>query len=273
MMNPAMTITLVIEIATLAFLVVFALRLRGWTSDTRDRIETINRRTAEIHAEQASQRQMLARSTTEIVNTACLSDLGFRYPVFLADWSIDAFLARYLVQFLLEHRPDCIVELGSGSSTLLIARCASVIDGYAPRHIVIDHEAKYLDLTRQLAAINGFDKGIEYFHCPLSTDEHTGMQWYGGVGEHLAGVQAQLIVVDGPPGVLQPLSRYPAFPSLAVHMAPRCTLLLDDAARPDEREIARRWAAENPEFELTINPAGHGYAVLTRRELRGSRLP
>ncbi|MGD9602558.1 MAG: hypothetical protein AB7O21_13320 [Gammaproteobacteria bacterium] len=260
-----MTMLLLITTATLAFLVLFVFRLRAWASDTRERIDAIGRRTLEIQAEQAMLKQTLGRSTSEIVNTVCLSDLGFRYPVFLADWSIDAFLARYVVQFILENRPNVIVELGSGSSTLLIARCVSAIESYEPRHIVIDHELKYLDLTRQLAALNGFHAGIEYHHCSLGLDALTGLQWYGGVREKLAGVRAELILVDGPTGVLQPLSRYPALPNLVNHMANRCALVLDDAARPDEREIARKWTAEFPGFELEMNPAGHGYAVLTRR--------
>ncbi|MDP1678927.1 MAG: hypothetical protein Q8L02_02160 [Candidatus Nitrotoga sp.] len=47
-------------------------------------------------------------------------------------------------------------------------------------------------------------------------------------------------------------------------MSEHCTIVLDDAIRDEEQEIARRWVAEHPGFTLELSLDGHGMAVLSR---------
>lgn len=71
-----------------------------------------------------------------------------------------------------------------------------------------------------------------------------------------------LLVVDGPPEQTAPLAREPALPRLLPRMATRWTVLLDDADRPDETEIVRRWLTLAPRSRLSRPPAEKGLAVL-----------
>ena len=79
-----------------------------------------------------------------------------------------------------------------------------------------------------------------------------GLRWYDeaaladGLREALQGDPIDLLVVDGPPAhaVGHGLARYPALPALEDRLAPGATVVLDDAERPGEQEVLRRWERE-----------------------------
>ena len=76
-----------------------------------------------------------------------------------------------------------------------------------------------------------------------------------------------MLVIDGPSGFIQPLSRYPALPMLYDRLAQDAVIYLDDAARPDEREIATLWLDTFPEFEYEYVEAERGCTILRRRSV------
>lgn len=254
----------VTSVTTLVLLLAFAARLRNWVRSMRKDIYVIRDEVRAVKKTNEALGTAISSMTAESVNASCINTLGFKFPVFLGGWSIDTFLGRYLIQHLLEHRPKCIVELGSGSSTIIIARTLQILDEKGTTHIAVDHEAKYLGLTRDTAQLNGVAESVEFLHCPLERYESLDKLWYGGLTERLAGRKIDLLIIDGPPGPLQPMSRYPALPVLAAHLAEHCTIILDDAIRQEEQEIAKLWVQEHPEFTLNLPLEGHGMAVLAR---------
>jgi hypothetical protein len=56
--------------------------------------------------------------------------------------------------------------------------------------------------------------------------------------------EIDLLLVDGPPGSLGEMARYPALHVLESQLAPNAVVILDDADRPDEQGIVRRWITE-----------------------------
>lgn len=254
-------LTIALSLLIIGLLITMAFRLRRWVWDIHRDIASLRR---ELGATKQEIDTRITAATLETVNASCLAQLGQKFPVFLGGWSIDTFFGRWLIQHLLESRPKCILELGSGSSTILIARTLQLLDQKDTSHIAVDHEAKYLGLTRDVAQLNGVAEGVEFLHCPLVRYESLDKLWYGGLAERLAGRKIDLLIIDGPPGPLQPMSRYPALPVLAEHLAEQCTVILDDAIRDEEQEIARRWANENPDFALSLELDGHGLAILKR---------
>lgn len=259
-----MNILVIISVATLVLLLGVTVKLRTWIRSMRRDIYDIRDEVRSVKKSNQSMNSAISSMTAESVNASCINSLGFRFPVFMGGWSIDTFLARYLVQHLLENRPKCIVELGSGSSTILISRILQILGEKETAHIAVDHESKYLGLTRDVAILNDVADGIEFHHCPLIRYESLDKLWYGDIAEKVAGRKIDLLIVDGPPGPLQPMSRYPALPLLLPYMNEHCTIILDDAIRAEEQDIARLWVQENPEFHLTLTHEGHGLAILTR---------
>jgi predicted O-methyltransferase YrrM len=201
----------------------------------------------------------------EAVNATCLGALELKFPAFLGHWSIDPFLGRWLVQHIQAERPRCIVELGSGTSTILVAKTLALLGEHHVDHVAVDHDDRYLGLTRELAARNGVGERTRFLHCPLVLYEGYGQNWYEALKARLAGKKIDLLLVDGPPGATSTHARRPAMLELRDLLSERCVVVLDDAGRKEEREIARAWVRDVPGFELTFSHEGHGQAVLSRR--------
>ena len=81
-----------------------------------------------------------------------------------------------------------------------------------------------------------------------------------GAAADLPGID--LLVVDGPPGTIGRLARYPALRQLRDRMNAAFTVLVDDADRDDEREMIRRWRAEDTMLDEVRLTAEKGLVVL-----------
>lgn len=252
---------LFMELVVLIVLVMFGLRVRDWFLLINQKMERISENQYSKLVEVISDK--LEDRTLELQNTTSLSGLQFTYPVFFGGWSIDSYLGKFLIQYFAENKPAVILEIGSGSSTLLISRCCG-LTSIKPEHIVVDHEIRYLDLTRRYAELNGLADGIKFLECPLDDIEIVGYKWYSGLKEKLGDVKIDLLLVDGPPGSVQVDSRYPAMPMLYNFLSDHCTVILDDACRPEERNIAVRWQNLYPGFSLEFLDGGHQAAILRR---------
>lgn len=243
---------------TLVVVAIMAFKLRARFQHMDKQFKSLSRYT---HLELRSQ---LDEKTREIQNALSIQQLGFRFPLFLGGWSIDSFLGKFLIQTLMENPPKTIVELGSGSSTLLIARCMQLLGRNDFRHIAVDHEERYLNLTRQFLALNELEDRIEFWICPLRHMEEIDKLWYGDLLGRLGETKIDLLLVDGPPGFLQIESRLPALPLLLPYLNEHCVIILDDAGRRDERSIAKNWSSNYPEFTVEFIKEGHGVAILQR---------
>ena len=104
-------------------------------------------------------------------------------------------------------------------------------------------------------------------HAPLAPHPHAepGLSWYddaaltAGLRAALAGDPIDLLLVDGPPAYAagHGLARYPALPVLGDRLAPGATVVLDDAERPGEQEVLRRWERETGlDFDRQADRAG-----------------
>lgn len=236
----------------------------GLTLRVRRALRRLPDRVAESVVERMAPR--LTEATQAAVNAVALQSLGLEFPAFLGGPSVDPFHARHLVDQLVACRPAVVVELGSGSSTILISQVMKRVCDPGYRHIAVDHDAHFLAVTERYARLNGVAERVEFHHCPLAPVPTVGLEWYSGLPALLAGSTVDLLVVDGPPAYLagQEEARYPALPVLYPRLNTRCTILLDDANRPGERSILERWLRAYPEFTLTLLPEGKGLAVLTR---------
>jgi predicted O-methyltransferase YrrM len=149
----------------------------------------------------------------------------------------------------------CVLELGSGTSTVLLARLLRQRwESGELRQVAVEHDPAWAGwVTRQLAR-EGLADTATVLHVPLAPHRHgqAGRPWYdddrlqAGLDEALSGQLVDLLVVDGPPAdtAEKALARYPALPALATRLAPGATVVLDDVERPGEQEVLRRWEAE-----------------------------
>jgi hypothetical protein len=73
-----------------------------------------------------------------------------------------------------------------------------------------------------------------------------------------------MAVIDGPPGHSWRLARYPAGPLLLSKLAFGGGSFLDDADRPDEREIVRRWRVEMTDLIFAEHSSEEGCVSIER---------
>ncbi len=173
----------------------------------------------------------------------------------------------FLLQVLraaVANRATAVLECSSGVSTVVLARAMQMAGS---GHVwSLEHELAYAEKTRSELQRQGLGQWATVLHAPLrSTTLAEGVwRWYD-VGA-LPELTFDMLVIDGPPMTLQPLARFPAIPVLGDRLAQNAIVVLDDADRPDERELLRQWK-ETYRWDV----AGHHYAekgiAILRRSL------
>jgi predicted O-methyltransferase YrrM len=169
-----------------------------------------------------------------------------------------------VVNLIRERRPSTIVELGSGLSTLYLSRCIAERPG--PVLYSLEHSLEYVESTRQLLESHEAGDGIHLIHAPLVDTDVGGrtFSWYQ-LPESLPS-EIDMLIVDGPPGDTEPLARLPAVACLIERLRPGAIIVLDDAHREDEREIASSWVRD---FDLRRCRSLTPRQVILERPLAG----
>ena len=176
-------------------------------------------------------------------------------------WAISPDFARLLVSLIRSEKPDTLVELGAGASTVVIAYCLKQL---GRGHLTtVEHEERHAASTARDLARHGLQEWVTMVNAPLVDVkiEGTVYRWYD-VDRLKSVVEVDLLLVDGPPGIPRRLSRYPALPLLHERLSPGACVVLDDAARKDERRILTRWQAEYPALCREDIPTEKGAVLL-----------
>ena len=186
--------------------------------------------------------------------------LGLNQPLpWTEHWSAAEDFLLLIAEHCLEQQPASILECSSGLSTLVLARCCQ-LNGQG-QVLSLENGDEFARATQDNLQVLGLEDHAQVLHAPLEAQEVNGrtFQWYrlpAALPEDI-----DILVVDGPPGFLQPLSRYPALPLLRQRLSHGCHLFLDDAARDDEKIIAERWCREVPGLRHEYLELQRGCAV------------
>lgn len=179
------------------------------------------------------------------------------------NWTAAPDFLHLVADYCLREKPETIVECSSGASTLVLSRCCQLNEH--GRVYSLENGAGFVRDSRSLLDEFGLTEYGRVLHAPLKDYLLKGrkFQWYDLT--HFYPQQIDLLIIDGPPGAMQKHSRYPALPLLNSYLARQCLVFLDDAARPDERDIVRCWLEEHEEFESEYVETERGCSVLIRR--------
>ena len=169
-------------------------------------------------------------------------------------WVASPDLLLTMVDIVRTHKPRLVVELGSGVSTLVIAKAG------AKKLISIDNSVEFAAKTRSMLKEHGV-RGVEVRVAPL-TPHISGVAWYDTSKlKDIKGID--LLFIDGPPGSHNLDARKPAFTELLDHLSPKAVVIMDDVHRPAERELAEAFANALPNHVLTIHQHEKGTAVIS----------
>jgi predicted O-methyltransferase YrrM len=178
------------------------------------------------------------------------------------NWSAAPDFLELIVNHALATKPACIVECSSGTTTLMLAQCCR-LNGRG-EVFSLENGAQFAAKTRAELNRLGLDTYAEVIDAPLTRQMVAGreFQWYAL--EHLTPPRIDMLVIDGPPGFIQRHSRYPALPQLFDRLADGAVVFLDDAARPDEREIVASWLHDCPSLRRHYIEAERGCSILIK---------
>jgi predicted O-methyltransferase YrrM len=166
-----------------------------------------------------------------------------------------------LVSLIDERRPSVVFEVGSGVSTLVIAARLKALGSGSI--VTLEHEPAFAERTRRELGLHGLADVASVVDAPLGDVRvaDATWRWYRPPADSLP-ASIDLLFVDGPPGNVGELARYPALPLLRDRITPGAVIVMDDVIRPDEELIARRWQADVPGSELELLDLESGAAVL-----------
>lgn len=182
-------------------------------------------------------------------------------------WAASPDILMYILDHLEAFRPKLVVEVGSGVSTVVIG---STLRKLGVGHLYsLEHDEEHRAKTAESIVRHGLESYVTLLHAPLvpwkpdrETMLGTEWRWYEVPNEVGALEQIELLVVDGPPELTGPHARYPALPQFRSQLSADATVLLDDAIRAAETEIAQSWSVSFG-MSLTLrNDFEKGLAVL-----------
>lgn len=182
----------------------------------------------------------------------------------LGSWKADTRFLHRIVDAIEELRPQTVVELGAGASSLVCAKALQLNGGGAL--FSFDQHAPFVSATSQW--LLDFGVSAEIRHAPLGAriGDWPGA-WYE-LPELPSSID--LLIIDGPPWAVHPFVRGAA-ECLFDRLADGGVVLLDDAARPGERIVAHRWKKRWPEMTFT-HLAGGTKGTLHGRKKTGKVL-
>ena len=136
-----------------------------------------------------------------------------------------------------------VVELGSGVSTVVLARLARELGG---RVWAVEHHPGWAGWVRRQLDRDGLGGVATVIEAPLTAHPLSleGAPFYDETAlSQLPESGVELLLVDGPPGYGEGMarSRFPALPVLGARLASGALVVLDDADRPAEAAILDAW--------------------------------
>lgn len=176
----------------------------------------------------------------------------------LGSWKADAGFLHRIIDAVEELRPSTVVELGAGASSLV---CAAALKANGGGQLIsFDQHGDFVDVTSQWLHSHQLDADIR--HAPLGSN----VPGWRGTWYETRDIpeKIDLIIIDGPPWSVHPFIRGAA-ESLFDRLAPGGIILLDDAARPGERFVARRWSRRWPGIAFTRLPGSSKGTLIGRK--------
>ena len=172
-------------------------------------------------------------------------------------WAASPDVLLTLLELSQSSTPARILDLGSGMSTLVLAKSAP-----QATIISIDNSAEFAGKTKKLLETHGVTN-VDLRVAPLSP-HHSGVDWYDlSKFEDISHID--LLFVDGPPGSKNPKARHPAIAECVAKLNPRAIVVIDDAGRDGEKDMAHEFAKALPNHSLEFLSHEKGTAVLLPR--------
>ncbi len=175
-------------------------------------------------------------------------------------WAASPDFLVQIAEHVRRHNPKVLVECGSGASTIVLSRCLQ-LNGNGHLYS-LEHIPEIATETRQQLAKHGLSEWATVVDPPLQPVQLDGSEWNWYATSEIPEGNIDMVVIDGPPAVEEPLARYPAGPILFGRLNPGAAVFVDDALREGEKESIRRWKEKFPSLRSESRDCEKGCTVL-----------
>ncbi len=229
--------------------------LRALHGKVSKKSEQISREIQKAASENKKISMMAYRQTEAFIQLSNLLQFKAAIPP-TRSWAASPDLLLLISETVKKNKPSLVVELGSGVSTLVIAKSG------ARKVISIDNSEEFGGKTRELIKDHKV-RGVEIRIAPLRPYAN-GSDWYDtSTIKDLKKID--LLIIDGPPGSKIPEARYPALKEFKDKLSPKAIIIVDDVNRDGERKLAEDFAKALPNHIITIFDHEKGTAVISPR--------
>lgn len=149
-----------------------------------------------------------------------------------------------------------VLECGSGATTILLG----ILCGRRDVEVwSLENSVEWQERVTEALKSNGVS-GVHVCSAPLI--EYGDFVWYDPPLAQMP-KEFSLVICDGPPGTTRG-GRYGLLPVMGNRIPPGSTILLDDAGRPGEAELIKKWEDEAHFQTHLIKTQGSEYAMMRR---------
>jgi len=198
------------------------------------------------------------------------SQLKFRAPIpSTRGMAASPDFLKLTMETIISNKPEFIVELGSGTSTIIAAKTLEQLkSGFL---LSIDHDAKFAEQTRQRITLETLEKYSKVITSELKdiTVNGESYNWYDTSFLEKIDRKIELLIVDGPPRIINKNARFPAIPLLKKYFTDNTVILLDDGGRKDEQNTVKLWLKELDKFNVDYFNTEKGTFKLSKIEKYG----
>lgn len=113
--------------------------------------------------------------------------------------------------------------------------------------------------TKKLLELNNLIDICKLIYSPLDEIYINGKKWLWYNTNFINNIdKIDILIIDGPPGYINKMSRFPALPLLINKLNTNCIVFFDDALREDEKKIIEKWKIlySNFSFQIIITKKG-----------------
>lgn len=166
-----------------------------------------------------------------------------------------------------QNSPSVIVELGSGSSTVLGGYLRE--QGLCENLISVEHDSIWAENTSMMLAEHELQSLVDLRVAPLEKVELSGVEYEWYCQDSLEDIVfIDLLMIDGPPDQMGLGARFPGLEILGGRVRPGGYIIVDDCIANRWKELVVTWARENG-FTILPQYNNEKGTMLLRRPLVG----